>query len=189
MGLKVAVGTVVVVLLACLAGCGGGSDTSTTGSSTAEKETAGTRSKDVSAQFLKKDGSNKYFVEYGDEASVAEREAAGAVLAKSLEAREDKDFATQCATLTMKQIKELAIGEVNADPRALCPKKLDEYARPYAASKATREDTFKPPLVALRVKGKTAYALFHGTNGTNYAFRMEKEDGQWKVGALLANEI
>lgn len=187
MGLKLATGMVLVVLLACIAGCGGGGDTSSS-TSTAKEETAGTKSKDVSAQFLKKDGSNKFFVEYGDEASAAEREAAGAVLAKNLEAREDKDFEIQCATLNMKQIKELAIGK-KGDPRALCPKKLDEYARPYAKSKSTREDTFKQPLVALRVKGKTAYALFHGTNGTNYAFLMEKEDGQWKVAALLANEI
>ena len=187
MGLKLATGMVLIVLLACIAGCGGGGDTSSS-TSTPQDETAGTQSKDVSAQFLKKDGSNKFFVEYGDEAPAAEREAAGAVLAKNLEARESKDFATQCATLNLKQTEELAIGK-KGDPRKLCPKKLEELAKPYAETEATREDTFKPPLVALRVKGKAAYALFHGTNGTNYAFLMEKEDGQWKVAALLANEI
>jgi hypothetical protein len=192
MGLKLVAGMVVVVLLACVAGCGGGgnSSSSTSTATTEKKEGAeGAQSKDVSAQFLKKDGSNKFFVEYGKEAPVAEREAAGEVLAKSLEAREDKDFVTQCATLTKKQLKELAIGKPHADPKTLCPKELERFAKPYAASKTTREDNFKPPLAALRVKGKAAYGLFHGTNGTNYAFLMEKEGGQWKVAALLANEI
>lgn len=188
MGLKLAVGMVIAVLLACVAGCGGGGgDTSST--TTAKKEGAGgTQSKDVSAQFLKKDGSNKFFVDYGKEASLAEREAASVVLAKNLEARESKDFATQCATLNLKTVEGLSTAK-KGDPGALCPKELEAVAKPFAQTKATREDTFKPPLAALRVKGNTAYALFHGTNGTDYAFLMEKEDGQWKVGSLLASEL
>jgi hypothetical protein len=41
------------------------------------------------------------------------------------------------------------------------------------------------PIDALRVKGDEGNALYHGTGNSDFAMPMKKENGEWKVGALL----
>jgi hypothetical protein len=190
MGRKWLAGVVLVVLLAFASGCGGsGSGGSSGGGSTDSTDPpSASTGHEASAEFLDKGGSNKSMVEYGHEGSLAEREAAGAVLSENLEARANKDFATQCATVNKETVEEITVGETGNRERA-CPKDLEKMAKPFAKTRATRRDTLDPPIAAIRVKGNSGFALYHGTDGTNYAMRMEKEDGQWRVGSLLANRL
>lgn len=50
-------------------------------------------------------------------------------------------------------------------------------------------DPMQGPIVALRVQGPVGYALFHGKGGQDYAMRMEKENGKWKVGDVLTVKL
>jgi hypothetical protein len=47
---------------------------------------------------------------------------------------------------------------------------------------AERADPLTHGVVALRVKGKQAFALFHGPKGSKYVMPMLKEHGAWKMG-------
>jgi hypothetical protein len=160
-----------------IAGCGGGSGGSVTDAS------PGT---EPSAQFLKATGPNE-LVEFGTEASPAEREEANAVLEENLKARAAADFTEQCATLSAQTIKEVNYtAHVSATRKSEkgCGGKLRELATPLSKSREARKDRLDGPIPAMRIKGKQAYALFHGTDGKNWVMPMEKEDGEWRVAAL-----
>jgi hypothetical protein len=171
-----------LVLLGLLPlGCGGSSaTTSTGGSSTAESNAPETN---PSAAFIVKGGKNRVAT-FGKEAGAAEREAASAVLAQNLKARETEDWAGQCASLTaahVKQMEELA-AERSIGNR--CPEGVGSEAEPIEGTEALRADTLSGSIAALRVEGDRGYALYHGDDGKNYAMAMRREGGHWKVASL-----
>ena len=175
-----------VALIVFVVGCGGGSSSSssTPGSSTEDP------SSEASAAFLQPKSPNNKYVIFGSEASAAQRKVASNVLGESLKAREKPDFAAQCATLNAATIKEVVepkkkTAKTIAAPET-CPDALKKLAEPFPDTEIARIDTLAGPISALRIKGAKAYALFHGTDKKDYAMPMEQEDGQWKVGALLA---
>jgi hypothetical protein len=166
-----------LLIVAGLAGCGGSSGSSSSGSSAA----------DPSAQFPTSKADAK-FVKFGSEGAVSERKAANAVLEANFKARAAADFEGQCTTLNRKTIKEVSDSS-SKDPASACAKGLSKLAQPLSGTKKVRADTLGEPIAALRVKGARAWALFHGSNGKDYAMLMEKEGGIWKVGALVATEL
>lgn len=171
-----------LLALACLAlivaGCGGGASSSSSGSGS----TGG--GSEPSAEFLKPKGKNT-IAKFGEEASEEEREAANAVVVENLEARQAADFATQCDTLNMKGIKEIP----NAKNHKGCAAALKKLAEPLSGSKEIRKNTLSGSIAALRVKGDQGYALYHGKDGKDYAVPLEKEDGEWKVSALVTTPL
>ena len=120
-------------------------------------------------------------VKFGDEGSAEEREAANAVVVKSLEARESGDWAGQCATLNKAGMKEIP-GVAGKEKE--CAKLLKKFASPVSATKEIREDQLEGSIGVLRVKGDKGYALFHGKDGNDYALALEKEGGAWKVSSV-----
>ena len=185
---------VAFVIALAVAGCGGSSSSSSNGSPPAE----GSASSGVSPQepsgeaassFLKpKNPGNKY-VRFGREGTSTAREAASQVLIQSFIARQAGDFATQCRTLTRAAKAEVAGVEKPSAARAACPKALQKLAEPLSGTKEARKNTLGGPIDALRIEGKKAYALFHGTDGKNYAMPMTMEAGAWKVAGIIAVEI
>lgn len=168
-------------LTVAVGGCGGGS-----GSQSSDPTTASTG---PSAAFLKPGSSTNELVEAGHEGTPSEREAAGAVLSKNLRAREEADFKTQCATVAKVVAERLA---PEAKPPAAvkeCPRKLQELATPLVKTKPFRIDNFDGEIVALKVKGQNGEALYHGTDGKDYAMPMVKERGGWLVGNISAVEL
>lgn len=167
-----------------LAGCGGGASTGSTADPSSGAE--------ASAQFLKATGPNE-LVEFGSEASQAEREAANSVLQKSFAARADANFAVQCATLSKEVAEKVQATAHVASNGKKAPKgclgRLKEMATPLANSKEAREDRLSGPIPAMRVEGKKAFALFHGTDGKNWVMPLEKEGGKWRVAALEEQEL
>ena len=176
--LRIAVLTVALTALAIvIAGCGGGGSG---GSSSTEA------SGEASAQF-KATKANKQILNFGEEASDAEREAASSVLESNLRTREAADFASQCLTLNLKAI-EAVVKPPKGKPSE-CAAALKKLAEPLKGTEEVRKDTLDGPITALRVKGKSGYALYHGNDGKDYAMSMEKEGGEWKVAALLTTEL
>jgi hypothetical protein len=177
-----ALGTALFALaLFALVGCGGG------GSSSSSSSAEGSSHKGASSEFISPGGENK-FAKFGEEASEEEREAASAVLEENLTARQVGDWETQCASLTESQMKELS-PESGAEVLVkACAKGLGELAQPLSATAETRKDRLPGEIDVLRVKGKIGYALFHGSEGTNYAMAMEKEGTEWKVASLVTVE-
>lgn len=175
----------VLIAAALLAGCGGSSGASSGSSSQAPEE--------ASKQFQDPKGSKgkEPIATFGKESGEAERGEASAVLAKNLTARQEANFAEQCATLGKAGL-ESVLGpwkEADAKAAAKCTKALKGFAEPLAQSKTIRADTLNGEIAALRIEGGHAYALYHGTDGKDYAMPMEEEDGQWKVGSITTIEL
>jgi hypothetical protein len=162
-----------------LIGCGAGGSTASEGS-------AGEPSK----QFHDPEGPNgkEPIATFGKESGDTEREEASAVLEKNLAAREKGNFATQCQTLGKRGL-EAFLGKGEGTKRSKCQPELKKLAEPLAETKKIRTDTLAGEIAALRIKGSKAYALYHGTDGKDYAWPMEKESGAWKVGAIIGTEL
>jgi len=169
-----------LIVSLAVAGCGGGSGGSSSGSATGDEMTP--------AEFAEEVGKNE-LLEFGTEASAAEREAAGAVLAKSFRARAGADFKAQCQTLSGKavqQVKFVAHAEGGIED---CIGGLEELASPLSKTKGVREDRLGGPILLFRVKGGRGFAFFHGTDGKNWVIPLEREAGIWKVAVLSEEEL
>lgn len=161
--------------------CGGGSSSSSGSSGSPVGQTEA----EPSAQFLQPNSPNNKIVKFGQEASAEERAAANAVVTESLKARAGADFATQCETLSKKAISEVPGAKGSRD----CPAKLKKFAEPLSDSQRVRADSLTGPVAAFRVKGDDGYVLYHGNDGKDHALPLEKEEGTWKVAALLTIEL
>lgn len=174
-------GTIVAAVIAAIViaiaavGCGG--------SSSDASEAAG------GASFVKP-GNNKKITKFGEEADDEEREAASEVVEENAQARAAGNWAKQCASLTPGAVK--ALEEENAERgevQGSCAKDLEYQGEPKSQTASIRADTMTGPIDALRVKGDSGYALYHGKQGKDYAVPVEKVDGEWKVDDLLTEEL
>ncbi|HTR75446.1 MAG TPA: hypothetical protein VMH33_09360 [Solirubrobacterales bacterium] len=163
-----------VCLSLAAAGCGGGS--SSTSSSRGTKA--------ASAAFILPGHSNK-LPRFGEEAPAEEREEVNAIVVATLRARASADFTAQCETLSAKGISGIS----GVKKPQECAKALEELAEPLSGTKTIRRDTLKGSIGALRVEGDKAWALYHGTDGKDYAIPLEKEGGSWKIGSIVTTEL
>jgi hypothetical protein len=175
---KSASALLLVVLLVVVVGCGSSGDGST---STTKQRTVDVA--DRSAAF-RGPGLAAEIVEFGREAPAAIREEASPFLAKNLKARADGDWSGQCATLSTKEAKKLGNSSTSTKVLVACEEGLKKLATPLKKTEAARADTFDGHIDAMRVKGNTAYALYHGTDGTDYMMPMELKRGVWKVASI-----
>jgi hypothetical protein len=165
-----------LALLALVAaGCGGGSSSDSTVAQ-------------ASSEFLQPGNPNNKLVKFGSEAPPGVRSEASGVLTKNLDAREAADFVTQCATLDQKKLEEVSNDKGSKAIKA-CPKELRKLAEPLSESQPIRANQLSGQIAALRLKGNQAYALFHGDDSDDYAMPMYKEDGEWKVAAILLTKL
>ncbi|MBS1894733.1 MAG: hypothetical protein JST59_25815 [Actinobacteria bacterium] len=173
------------LLALLLVGCGGGGSGTSASATNASDKVA-----EPSKEFQDPEGPKgpEPVATFGKESGSAEREEASAVLADNLTAREKADFAKQCETLGKRGI-EAILGKGKANERSKCEKELKTLAEPLAGTKEIRADTLSGEIAALRIKGKQAYALYHGNDGNDYAMPMEEEGGSWKVGGIITTEL
>jgi hypothetical protein len=169
-----------------LGGCGGSSppDSAASAAESTKASSTDDNASEPSAQFGKTGNPNP-IVEFGHEASASERDDVSPVVEKSLKARAAGDFATQCQTLSLKAIKKVP----GAKRRKDCPKALKEFASPLSETAKIRKDPLTGPIDAMRVKGDSGWALFHGNDGNDYGLPLEREGSGWKVGSVLTTEI
>jgi hypothetical protein len=181
-----------LLLVVGTVGCGGGgSSDSSTGSISegTNKEVGDKSAKSESPSAKEASEARAYYMESGSESSDTEREAATAVLAENLEARADGDWATQCKSLSTEAITKLEEPAKIQERKRGCVVNLKILAEPLSSTKKVRADQLSGSITALRVKGSNAFAIFEDTEGKGYVMPMKKENGQWKVGALLTTEL
>jgi hypothetical protein len=179
-GIRLLAGSLLLGALSVLAvGCGGPS--STFGSSSSGPAVKG----EPSAQFSGTSAANQ-FAKFGEEASPAEIGIVAAIVERSLEARAAKNWAGQCATLS-KAAVEIVEGGSSPPGRKGCAKELK--AQGEDAPKSILENNIERSVVTFREAGNKGYALYHGTDKKDWAMPMEREGTEWKVGALVAQEV
>jgi hypothetical protein len=162
-------------------GCGGGSSSSNSSADTSTADTtteATTKPTTVEAPPF----SESELAAYGKEATAAERKAASDALQKNLFAREAKQWAAQCATLTAAVVKVIEKESEFLHPFHPCPEGLKAQAG--SAPAVLFKDTLSGEIDALRLQGGEAMAIYHGNDGKDWAMPMKKEGGEWKVGSL-----
>jgi hypothetical protein len=130
------------------------------------------------ASFRTAHGDNS-IPDYGQEAAPSERARATAALAAYLRARAGGEWSTACSYLvatTRKQLEQLARSAKRGGGD--CGKILAGFS---AGPAAARADPLVAGIAALRVKGSSAFVLFHGPHDSKYVMPMRDEGGAWKV--------
>jgi hypothetical protein len=134
------------------------------------------------ASFRRTSGDNS-IPNYGTEAPGSERARASAALAAFLHARAGSEWEHACAYLAaatrgqLEKFAALSKGKVKG-----CGPVLGALSK---GPTSARADTLTAAgVAALRVKGKSAFALFHGPNGSKYVMPMVNEGGAWKMSQL-----
>ncbi len=151
------------------------SSTSTSSSSSSSSSGGG------AASFRAPSGDNS-IPNYGNEAPGSERARASAVLAAFLHARAGGQWEQACVYLagaTRRQLEKFAAlskGKVKG-----CGPVLAALSK---GPTAARADPLTGGVAALRIKGKSAFALFHGPKGSKYVMPMVNEGGTWKMSQL-----
>jgi hypothetical protein len=150
-------------------------------SSSAAKTAAERRTAGRAAPFVKPQADNS-IPTFGSEAGASDRSGAEAALRAYLSARAKGDWSTACAglaTALRQQTQALAGASAKAKGCAAIYKAL-AAGTPAAA----RADPLSGPVLSLRVKGASAFALFNDPHNQQYVMPMTLEGGAWKVTQL-----
>jgi len=159
------------ILAGTLGACGGPSGA--TGSSSGFAETSA-----PAPGFAK----NAKLASFGEESNEAERSEASQTLEENQISRSAGLFGRQCQTLAASVVEEI---EKNAGGRS-CGEVLRSEAK--SLPQALIEDSFIGAVESFRVDGNVGYALYHGKRYKEYAMKMERENGEWKV-VSVRNEV
>ncbi len=114
---------------------------------------------------------------FGAEAPNSDRARASAALSAFLRARAAGDWSTVCSYLarpTRKQLERLAGASKD------CGTVLAGLSKGGESS----AETLTGGVVALRIKGDSAFALYHGSHNSKYVMPMVNEGGAWKMSQL-----
>lgn len=140
----------------------------------------GSESKGPAASFKVKHGDNS-IPDFGGEAPTTERQRATAALAAFLGARASGDWSRACTYLSAPTRKQIEMFARSSKGKASCGTILAALSR---GSTTADEDTLTGGIASLRIKGETAFALYHGPHSSKYVMPMRNEGGAWKMGEL-----
>jgi hypothetical protein len=195
-------GPMCVLGAALLVGCGGSSSstastarstqaaTTATAAATTTSTTVAPRpsapsgsassgAKSGAASFRVAHGDNS-IPDFGGEASASERHRATAALAAFLRARAHGEWAKVCTYLAGTIRREMErFGKSSGGKATRCGTAIESLSG--AGPAALRADPLTGGVVAVRVKGKSAFVLFLGPHGSKYVMPMQNEAGAWKV--------
>jgi hypothetical protein len=173
---RIAGGAVLSLLLLAVAGCGDDSSSGAAGETKPERLYP--RVHGPSREFLIPGGDNivQFF---GQEASPAEREAASRVIHSWMKARVAKDWAADCKHLSHIYARSLMrdARQVSGGKAQTCPEALAFFG---ADASGTSGNTLTGPIDSLRVRGRRAYAQWHGPE-EDWILPLRKENGIWGV--------
>jgi hypothetical protein len=96
-----------------------------------------------------------------------------------MRARAQSDWAAMCEHLA-RPLHRILEGFARSSKRTLrsCGQQL---AATLTGPASERADTLTHGVAALRVEGKTAFALFYGPGASKYVMPMRNEGGSWKM--------
>lgn len=202
-GRKVALFGALALLLLGIAGCGSGSSSGTTAGSTTDstatqesqsttsEETESAQSKEKtppsppSKEFLGSGKQQNAPAKFGTIASPEELAAVSQLVEESIQARAAKDWEGQCATLSARS--QALIQQSTTKAPGKCSDQLATLGK--GVPKKVLADNMADGVAVFRFQGSKGFALYHGNDGKDWAMPMEEENGEWKVGALLAEEL
>lgn len=188
--LLLAAGCSTVALAACGGGGNGAASSTTSTAGTAPIATTTTSGSapaatpaGAAASFLVARGDNS-IPEFGREAPSGERTRALSTLAAYLRARDRSEWSRACTYLAGGTTRQLAGLAKAANGRSEgCGPVLAALAA--GGSPAGRASTPAAGIAAMRVKGESAFVLYHGSSGGNYVMPMADEGGAWKMTKLV----
>jgi hypothetical protein len=124
--------------------------------------------------------------DFGSEARASEQKRAAAALAAYLRARAGGDWSRACSYLAVATRGELErLAGPSKGGSEGCGMALAALSHGGGrGSSQSRADPLTAGVAALRVRGKSAFALFHGPNNSKYVMPMISEGGAWKMSQL-----
>lgn len=137
-----------------------------------------------SAQFKAKGGDNS-IVEYGEEASAAEREEAARALHAYLDSLAAHRWAAACRYMAASLLVLLQrLPEIEKEQQGVegCPKILATFSADTPQS--TLAAGALADVASLRISGDRAFLIYRGAGGQGYVMPMAKEEGIWRVSSL-----
>jgi hypothetical protein len=141
----------------------------------------GTSSNGPSASFRVAHGDNS-IPDFGGEAPTTERQRATAALKAFLHARTSRNWSQACLYLAAPTLKQISMFARSSKGKASCGTILAALSR--SSTPTGGEDTLAHGIAALRIKGDTAFALYHGAGSSKYVMPMRNEGGAWKMTEL-----
>ncbi|HET8955954.1 MAG TPA: hypothetical protein VFN18_09885 [Solirubrobacterales bacterium] len=165
----------VVVVLGLLAGCGGGTET-TSGETTPKRPYP--RLHGPSREFLIPGGDN--VVQFFGQEAPEEREEVSRIIHAWMKARVAKEWAKDCKYLSKVYIRPLVKDAqlVSKGKATNCPQALAFFG---PGASGTSGNTLTGPIDSLRVRGVRAFAQWHGPHQIDWVLPLRNEDGTWKI--------
>jgi len=163
-----------------LIGCGGSGDET----QAASEERLYPSVEGPAREFLVRNGDNAVPM-FGREATKAERDQASRVIEPWMRARAATDWKKDCSYFSRRYVKALVAEDATkiTDGRVkTCPQALAYFGE---AASGDYKNTMSGPIDSLRIGEGHGYALFHGSDGHDWALPMDRENGRWLV-ALAA---
>lgn len=162
--------------LLCLGGCGG--DSSSTQSSS-EATTA------QSESAPKEENAEEGIEGYGEEAEGSEREEVEGAFHGYLGAIAQGDEQGACSYLSARVTESLQQFAAKAKKEISCPQLLEALLSPQAEqiAKGQAEGT----VTKIRVKGDSAFVVFHAPEARLFQLTLAEEGGEWKTTSLSAS--
>lgn len=135
-----------------------------------------------------RDKTDSALLDFGDEGSEAEREAAAAVVHTFYLDRARGDWQGTCAHLsqnTLAKIERLATTSTSLADKS-CPSFLGEFTR--ISVRERRESTIVDA-GSLRQQGEHGFLIYYGGQEIVYAMPLSREGGAWKVDSLSSKSL
>lgn len=130
------------------------------------------------ASFRTPTGDNS-IPDFGAEATASERSRATVALAAFLRARAAGDWTTACSYLSATTRRQLETFTRSSKTKG-CGPVLAALSNGPGGTRVT----LTSGVAALRIKGKSAFALFHGPHNSKYVMPLLSEGGAWKIGQV-----
>ncbi|MGB8500013.1 MAG: hypothetical protein WCD85_18690 [Pantoea agglomerans] len=190
---RVAAVVLAAVIVVGVVSCGGGSSsappTGEGGASSTEQQAGGGEQSSEQSGGESVPGGNGDPRSFGEEADSAEREAALQAVEGFMKARAAGDWAVECsyaAREVIQQIEEFFANNPQMKGKS-CGVLLAGLSE--AQPKKTLRNNLGDSIDSLRVEGTKGFAIYHGTDGGEYAIPMALEDGDWKVAYLAPTKL
>jgi ketosteroid isomerase-like protein len=165
-----------LLALLCLGGCGGGGS-STRSSSEASSQQSAPPQQNAEASI---EG-------FGEEAEGSERAEVEGAFHSYLGAIAAGDEEAACSYLAARVTESLQQLAAKAKKEISCPQLLEALLSPQAAQIA--EGQAEGEVTKIRVKGDTAFVVFHAPGARLYQLTLAREEGEWKATSLSASVL
>jgi hypothetical protein len=169
----------IALVLGCLCGCGGGTSSSTQSSSQAQPG----RTKGAAPE----ENAEESIEGFGSEAEGSEREEVLGAFHGYLGAIAEGDEQAACSHLSVRVQQSLQRLAAKAKKSLDCPQLLEALLSPQAAQIAKGQAEGR--VAKVRVKGDTAFVVFHAPGARLYQATLAKEGSEWKATSLSASVL